>query len=92
MYEEKELLNLLIEKIEYQIKINKDNLKAAKQDTKKLIKSKDDLIETGIDDYVFDDKIKYLHDVREKLNNRIYVLKKIKYRLDVAKRMLEELN
>ena len=91
MIEEQDLLALLIDKIEYQIVTNKDNLKAAKHDIKKLEKSKADVVETGIDDYVFDEKIKYISEIKEKLEKRINVLKKIKYRLVVAERMLKSL-
>ena len=57
---------------------------------KKLIKSKDGAIEAGIDDYVFEDKIDYITAQREKLEIRLLKLKKIKYRLDVAMKMLQE--
>ena len=91
MIEELDLLALLIDKIEYQIVTNKDNLKAAKHDIKRLEKSKADVVETGIDDYVFDEKIKYISEIKEKLEKRINVLKKIKYRLVVAERMIKSL-
>ena len=91
MIEEQDLLALLIDKIEYQIVTNKDNLKAAKHDIKKLEKSKADVVETGIDDFVFDEKIKYISEIKEKLEKRINVLKKIKYRLVVAERMIKSL-
>lgn len=91
MTEEQDLIGLLIDKIEYQIKINKDNLKVAKHDIKKLGKSKTDLLETGIEDYVFDDKISCKMVAKEELEKRINVLKKIKYRLVVSERMLKSL-
>ena len=91
MIEEQDLLALLIDKIEYQIVTNKDNLKAAKHDIKKLEKSKADMIKTGIADYVFDDKIISIMEIQEKLEKRINVLKKIKYRLVVSERMLKSL-
>ena len=91
MIEEQDLLALLIDKIEYQIVTNKDKLKLAKHDIKKLEKSKADVVETGIDDYVFDEKIKYISGIKEKLEKRINVLKKIKYRLVVAERMIKSL-
>ena len=78
--------------VQAEIDYTKDRIKLAKIDVKKLIKSKDGAIEAGIDDYVFEDKINYLHDVREKLNERLEVLKKIKYRLDIAIKMLQEIN
>ena len=91
MTEEQDLIGLLIDKIEYQIKINKDNLKVAKHHIKKLEKSKTDLLETGIEDYVFDNKINYINSVRETLEERINILKKIKYRLVVCEKMLNSL-
>ena len=91
MIEEQDLLALLIDKIEYQIVTNKDKLKLAKHDIKKLEKSKADVVETGIDDFVFDEKIKYISEIKEKLEKRINVLKKIKYRLVVAERMIKSL-
>ena len=78
--------------VQAEIDYTKDRIKLAKQDTRKLLRSKDGAIEAGIDDYVFENKINYLHDVREKLNNRLDVLKKIKYRLDIAIKMLQEIN
>lgn len=92
MTEELDLLGLLIDKIEYQITINKNNLKRTKHDIKKLEKSKADVLEVGIADYVFDDNINCALGVKETLEKRINVLKKVKYRLDVAKRMMNELN
>ena len=91
MTEEQDLLGLLIDKIEYQIKINKDNLKVAKHDIKKLEKTKADVLETGIADYVFDDNINRIMVVKEKLEKRINVLKKIKYRLVISEKMLKTL-
>ena len=78
--------------VQVEIDYTKGRIKLAKIDTRKLLKSKDGAIEAGIDDYVFEDKINYLHDVREKLNERLEVLKKIKYRLDIAIKMLQEIN
>ena len=91
MTEEQDLLALLIDKIEYQIVTNKDKLKLAKHDIKKLEKSKDDMIKTGIANYVFDDKIISIMEKQEELEKRINVLKKIKYRLVVAERMIKSL-
>lgn len=78
--------------VQAEIDYCKDRIKLANHDIKKLIKSKDGAIEAGIDDYVFDDKINYITDIKEKLQIRLLRLKKIKYRLDVAKKMFEELN
>ena len=91
MTEELDLLALLIDKIEYQIVTNKDKLKLAKHDIKKLEKSKADVIKTGIADYVFDDKIISIMEIQEELEKRLNVLKKIKYRLVVAERMIKSL-
>lgn len=78
--------------VQAEIDYTKDRIKLAKIDIKKLGKSKDGAIEAGIEDYVFEDKINYLYNIKEKLENRLLRLKKIKYRLDVAIKMLKELN
>lgn len=91
MIEELDLLGLLIDKIEYEIIQCKETIKNAKHDIKRLEKSKADVLETGIDDYVFDEKIKHISEIKEKLEKRINVLKKIKYRLVVAERMIKSL-
>lgn len=76
--------------VQAEIDFTKDRIKLAKIDIKKLIKSKDGAIEAGIDDYVFEEKIDYITGQREKLVNRLEVLKKVKYRIDVAMKMLQE--
>lgn len=76
--------------VQAEIDYTKDCIKLAKIDIKKLIKSKDGAIEAGIDDYVFEEKIDYITGQREKLVNRLEVLKKVKYRIDVAMKMLQE--
>lgn len=91
MNEEKDLLNLLIDKIEFEIIQTKETVKQCKKDIKKLEKSKDEAIEAGIDDYVFADKINYINSERENLVNRLDVLKKVKYRLVVSERMIKSL-
>jgi hypothetical protein len=91
MTEELDLLGLLIDKIEYEIIQSKDSLKSAKHDIKKLEKSKAVLLETGIGDYVFDNKINSVIHVKETLEKRLNVLKKVKYRLVVSERMLKSL-
>ena len=91
MTEELDLLGLLIGKIEDEIIQCKDSLKYAKHDIKRLEKSKADVLETGIDEYVFNEKIKHISEIKEKLEKRINVLKKIKYRLVVAERMIKSL-
>ena len=91
MTEELDLLGLLTGKIEEEIIQCKDSLKYAKHDIKRLEKSKADVLETGIDEYVFDEKIKHISEIKEKLEKRINVLKKIKYRLVVSERMLKSL-
>ena len=91
MTEELDLMGLLIGKIEDEIIQCKDSLKYAKHDIKRLEKSKADVLETGIDEFVFDEKIKHISEIKEKLEKRINVLKKIKYRLVVSERMLKSL-
>lgn len=91
MTEELDLLGLLIDKIEYEIIQCKDSLKSAKHDIKKLEKSKADLLETGIDDFVFDDNINRILDLKEKLEKRMNILAKVKYRLVVSENMIKSL-
>ena len=91
MTEELDLLGLLIGKIEDEIIQCKDSLKYAKHDIKRLEKSKADVLETGIDEFVFDEKIKHISEIKEKLEKRLNILKKIKYRLVVAERMIKSL-
>ena len=67
MTEELDLLGLLIDKIEDEIIQCKDSLKYAKHDIKRLEKSKADVLETGIDEFVFDEKIKNISEIKEKL-------------------------
>ena len=76
--------------VQAEIDYTKDRIKLAKIDIKKLGKSKAGAIEAGIDDFVFDDKINYITGQREKLVNRLEVLKKVKYRIEVSIRMLHE--
>lgn len=77
--------------VQAEIDYTKDRIKLAKIDIKKLIKSKDGAIEAGIDDYVFEEKIDYITGQREKLVNRLEVLKKVKYRIEVSIKMLQEI-
>lgn len=77
--------------VQAEIDYTKDRIKLAKIDIKKLIKSKDGAIEAGIDDYVFEEKIDFITGQREKLVNRLEVLKKVKYRIEVSIKMLQEI-
>lgn len=86
-----ETLEKLKREVQEEIDDNKEKIKLAKIDIKKLEKSKDGAIEAGINDYVFEEKIDYINSVREKFEKRIYVLKKIKYRLEVSEKMLKSL-
>lgn len=86
-----ETLEVLMYEVDVQIEECKDLLKDAKHDIKKLEKSKADVLETGIADYVFDDNINRILALKEKLEKRLNVLKKVKYRLVVSERMLKSL-
>ena len=86
-----ETLEVLKRKVQEEIDDTKEKIKLAKIDIKKLEKSKDGAIEVGIGDYVFDEKIDYITGQREKLVNRLEVLKKVKYRIEVSEKMLKSL-
>lgn len=87
-----ETLEVLIHEVNEEIEQCKDKIRDCKKDAKRLIKTKNDIIETGIDDFIFDDNIARIMNLKDSLDERLYRLKKIKYRLDVAKRMIQELN
>ena len=87
-----ETLEKLKHEVQEEIDYTKEKIKLAKIDIKKLEKSKDGAIEAGIDDYVFDDKINYINLERENLVNRLDILKKVKYRLEVSEKMLKSLD
>ena len=86
-----ETLEVLYHEVQEEIDDTKEKIKLAKIDIKKLEKSKDGAIEAGLDDYVFADKINYINSTREKLVNRLDVLKKVRYRLEVSEKMLKSL-
>lgn len=87
-----ETLEVLIHEVNEEIEDCKKQIKACKIDTKILLKTKDDVANILIADYVIDDNINRIMNLKDSLDERLYRLKKIKYRLDVAKRMVNELN
>lgn len=87
-----ETLEVLIHEVNEEIEDCKKQIKACKRDSKTLLKTKDDVANVLIGDYVIDDNINRIIELKDSLDERVYKLKKIKYRLDVAKRMMNELN
>lgn len=86
-----ETLEVLIHEVDQEIEDCKKQIKACKRDTKTLLKTKDDVANVLIGDYVIDDNINRIIDLKDNLDERLYKLKKIKYRLDVAMKMLQEI-
>lgn len=86
-----ETLEVLIHEVDEEIEDCKKQIKACKRDTKTLLKTKDDVANVLIGDYVIDDNINRIIDLKDNLDERLYKLKKIKYRLDVAMKMLQEI-
>lgn len=87
-----ETLEVLIHEVDEEIEDCKKQIKACKRDSKILLKTKDDVANVLIGDYVIDDNINRIIELKDSLDERVYKLKKIKYRLGVAKRMMNELN
>lgn len=86
-----ETLEVLIHEVDEEIEDCKKQIKACKRDTKTLLKIKDDVANVLIGDYVIDDNINRIIDLKDNLDERLYKLKKIKYRLDVAMKILQEI-
>ena len=87
-----ETLEVLINEVNEEIEDCKKQIKHCKKDTNTLLKTKDNVVNVIIDDFVLDDNINRIMELKDNLDERLYKLKKIKYRLDVAKRMMNELN
>lgn len=86
-----ETLEVLIHEVDEEIEDCKKQIKACKRDTKTLLKTKDDVANVLIGDYVIDDNINRIIELKDNLDERLYKLKKIKYRLGVAMKMLQEI-
>lgn len=86
-----ENLELLKIEVEQEIESVKEQLKVSKTDIKKLENGKKVAVEIGVDVNQIDERIISTNNLIINLNNRVSVLKKVKYRLEIAEKMLHEI-
>lgn len=86
-----ENLELLKIEVEQEIERAKEQLKVSKTDIKKLENGKKVAVEIGVDVNQIDERISFTNHFIINLNNRLSVLKKVKYRLEIAEKMLHEI-
>ena len=86
-----ENLELLKIEVEQEIERVKEQLKVSKTDVKKLENGKKVAVEIGVDVNQIDERINYTNGFIATLNNRVSILKKVKYRLEIAEKMLHEI-
>lgn len=86
-----EKLQLLKIEVEQEIERVKEQLKVSKTDIKKLENGKKVAVEIGVDVNQIDERISCTNHLIINLNNRVSVLKKVKYRLEIAEKMLYEI-
>lgn len=86
-----EKLELLKIEVEQEIERVKEQLKVSKTDIKKLENGKKVAVDIGVDVNQIDERINFTNDFIVNLNNRVSVLKKVKYRLEIAEKMLHEI-
>ena len=86
-----EKLQLLKIEVEQEIESVKEQLKVSKTDIKKLENGRKVAVEIGVDVNQIDERISSTNHSIINLNNRVSVLKKVKYRLEIAEKMLYEI-
>ena len=86
-----EQLKLLKIEVEQEIETIKEQLKFSKADVKKLENGKKVVVDIGVDVNQIDKRISSTNHLIINLNNRVSVLKKVKYRLEIAEKMLHEI-
>lgn len=86
-----EKLELLKIEVEQEIERVKEQLKVSKTDIKKLENGKKVAVDIGVDVNQIDERINFTNDFIVNLNKRVSVLKKVKYRLEIAEKMLHEI-
>lgn len=86
-----EKLQLLKIEVEQEIESVKEQLKVSKTDIKKLENGKKVAVDIGVDVNQIDERINFTNDFIVNLNKRVSVLKKVKYRLEIAEKMLHEI-
>ena len=86
-----EKLQLLKIEVEQEIESVKEQLKVSKTDIKKLENGKKVAVDIGVDVNQIDERINSTNILIINLNYRVSVLKKVKYRLEIAEKMLYEI-
>ena len=86
-----EKLQLLKIEVEQEIESVKEQLKVSKTDIKKLENGRKVAVEIGVDVNQIDERISSTNHLIINFNNRVSVLKKVKYRLEIAEKMLYEI-
>ena len=86
-----ENLELLKIEVEQEIERVKEQLKVSKTDIKKLENGKKVAVDIGVDVNQIDERINSTNILIINLNYRVSVLKKVKYRLEIAEKMLYEI-
>ena len=86
-----EKLQLLKIEVEQEIESVKEQLKVSKTDIKKLENGRKVAVEIGVDVNQIDERISSTNHLIIKLSKRVSILKKVKYRLEIAEKMLHEI-
>lgn len=86
-----ENLELLKIEVEQEIERTKEQLKVSKADVKKLENGKKVAVDIGVDVNQIDERLNFTNEFIVKLSKRVSILKKVKYRLEIAEKMLHEI-
>lgn len=86
-----ENLELLKIEVEQEIESVKEQLKVSKADIKKLENGKKVAVDIGVDVNQIDERLNFTNEFIVKLSKRVSILKKVKYRLEIAEKMLHEI-
>lgn len=86
-----ENLELLKIEVEQEIERTKEQLKVSKGDIKKLENGKKVAVDIGVDVNQIDERLNFTNEFIVKLSKRVSILKKVKYRLEIAEKMLHEI-
>lgn len=86
-----EKLELLKIEVEQEIESVKEQLKVSKADVKKLENGKKVAVDIGVVVNQIDERLNFTNEFIVNLNKRVSVLKKVKYRLEIAEKMLHEI-
>lgn len=84
-------LELLKIEVEQEIESVKEQLKVSKTDVKKLENGKKVAVDIGVDVNQIDERLNFTNEFIVKLSKRVSILKKVKYRLEIAEKMLHEI-